>query len=32
MQKSLQRPMRNYYISIDMAKELSMLEHNEKGK
>ena len=26
------RPMKEYLLSIDMAKELSMLERNEKGK
>ncbi|WP_339053513.1 antA/AntB antirepressor family protein [Arsenophonus endosymbiont of Crataerina pallida] len=26
------RPAKEYHISLDMAKELSMVEHNEKGK
>ena len=26
------RPTKEYYLSIDMAKELSMVERNEKGK
>lgn len=26
------RPLKEYYITLDMAKELSMVENNEKGK
>ena len=26
------RPSREYYITLDMAKELSMVERNDKGK
>lgn len=32
LSKTLGRPAKEYHITLDMAKELSMIENNEKGR